>query len=82
MRREPVNDIAADQNVRGIKLSEDSKAAARWSLENGGGYYGVAPAPVSQAFAFRGEDSLHPQCRLIWGGMAEYSPPPVAFQSS
>ena len=25
----------------GIKLSEDSKAAARWSLESGGEYYGV-----------------------------------------
>jgi predicted phage terminase large subunit-like protein len=35
------NDIAADQNVLGIRLSEDSKAAARWSLETGGEYYGV-----------------------------------------
>src|SRR5689334_14993539 len=35
------NDIAADQNVLGISLSEDSKAAARWSLESGGEYYGV-----------------------------------------
>src|SRR4029450_9837095 len=35
------NDIAADENVLGIKLSEDSKAAARWSLESGGEYYGV-----------------------------------------
>ena len=25
----------------GIKLSDDSKAAARWSLETGGEYYGV-----------------------------------------
>ena len=35
------NDIAADANVLGISLSEDSKAAARWSLESGGEYYGV-----------------------------------------
>ena len=35
------NDIAADENVLGIRLSEDSKAAARWSLETGGEYYGV-----------------------------------------
>jgi hypothetical protein len=35
------NDIAADDNVLGIRLSEDSKAAARWSLETGGEYYGV-----------------------------------------
>ena len=35
------NDIAADENVLGIKLSEDSKAAARWSLETAGEYYGV-----------------------------------------
>ena len=35
------NDIAADGNVLGISLSEDSKAAARWSLESGGEYYGV-----------------------------------------
>jgi predicted phage terminase large subunit-like protein len=35
------NDIAADENVLGIKLSDDSKAAARWSLESGGEYYGV-----------------------------------------
>ena len=35
------NDIAADENVLGIKLSEDSKAAARWSLASGGEYYGV-----------------------------------------
>ena len=35
------NDIAADENVLGISLSEDSKAAARWSLESGGEYYGV-----------------------------------------
>jgi len=30
------NDIAADAHVLGISLSEDSKAAARWSLDNGG----------------------------------------------
>jgi hypothetical protein len=35
------NDIAADSNILGIALSEDSKAAARWSLESGGEYYGV-----------------------------------------
>ena len=35
------NDIAADENVLGVKLSDDSKAAARWSLESGGEYYGV-----------------------------------------
>ncbi len=35
------NDIAADENVLGIKLSEDSKAAARWSQTSGGEYYGV-----------------------------------------
>jgi hypothetical protein len=35
------NDIAADGNLLGISLSEDSKAAARWSLETGGEYYGV-----------------------------------------
>src|SRR6187401_2984000 len=35
------NDIAADENVLGITLSEDSKAAARWSLTSGGEYYGV-----------------------------------------
>jgi predicted phage terminase large subunit-like protein len=35
------NDIAGEENVLGIKLSEDSKAAARWSLESGGEYYGV-----------------------------------------
>ena len=29
------------QNVLGIELSDDSKAAARWSLESGGEYYGV-----------------------------------------
>src|ERR1051326_2247560 len=33
--------IAADEKVLGIKLSDDSKAAARWSLESGGEYYGV-----------------------------------------
>ena len=35
------NDIAADPNVLGVSLSEDSKAAARWSLTQGGEYYGV-----------------------------------------
>ena len=35
------NDIAADANVLGISLSEDSKAAARWSLTTEGEYYGV-----------------------------------------
>src|SRR4030095_7748950 len=35
------NDIAADENILGITLSEDSKAAARWSLTSGGEYYGV-----------------------------------------
>ena len=35
------NDIAVDENVLGAKLSEDSKAAARWSLASGGEYYGV-----------------------------------------
>src|SRR6187401_3242557 len=35
------NDIAVDANVLGISLSEDSKAAARWSLTGGGEYYGV-----------------------------------------
>jgi predicted phage terminase large subunit-like protein len=35
------NDIAADENTLGIRLSDDSKAAARWSLESGGEYYGV-----------------------------------------
>ena len=35
------NDIAADTNARAISLSEDSKAAARWSLTAGGEYYGV-----------------------------------------
>jgi hypothetical protein len=35
------NDIAADENVLGIRLSDDSKAAGRWSLEAGGEYYGV-----------------------------------------
>src|SRR5215813_12445210 len=33
--------IATDANVVGISLSEDSKAAARWSLTSGGEYYGV-----------------------------------------
>ena len=35
------NDIAQDANVLGVSLSEDSKAAARWSLATGGEYYGV-----------------------------------------
>ena len=35
------NDIAADANVLGISLSEDSKAAARWSLTTSGEYHGV-----------------------------------------
>ena len=35
------NDIAVDSKVLGISLSEDSKAAARWSLTAGGEYYGV-----------------------------------------
>jgi predicted phage terminase large subunit-like protein len=35
------NDIAADEKLLGIRLAEDSKAAARWSLETGGEYYGV-----------------------------------------
>ena len=35
------NDIAADEKLLGISLSEDSKAAARWSLASGGEYYGV-----------------------------------------
>jgi hypothetical protein len=35
------NDIATDEHTLGISLSEDSKAAARWSLESGGEYYGV-----------------------------------------
>jgi predicted phage terminase large subunit-like protein len=35
------NDIASDTNLLGISLSEDSKAAARWSLASGGEYYGV-----------------------------------------
>ena len=43
------NDIAADQNVLGIKLSEDSKAAARWSLESGGEYYRVGAGMASLA---------------------------------
>src|SRR5262245_61239494 len=33
--------IASDAHVLGISLSEDSKAAARWSLTSGGEYYGV-----------------------------------------
>ena len=34
-------DIAAGGHVLDIRFSEDSKAAARWSLESGGEYYGV-----------------------------------------
>ena len=30
------NDIAGESNILGISLSEDSKAAARWSLASGG----------------------------------------------
>ena len=44
------NDIAADENVLGIKLSEDSKAAARWSLDTGGEYYGVGAGTGFRAF--------------------------------
>ena len=44
------NDIAGDANVLGISLSEDSKAAARWSLNSEGEYYGVGPESASQAF--------------------------------
>ena len=40
------NDIAVDENVLGVKLSEDSKAAARWSLASGGEYYGASQASV------------------------------------
>jgi predicted phage terminase large subunit-like protein len=32
------NDIAGDRHLLGIALSEDSKAAARWSLASGGDY--------------------------------------------
>src|SRR5215510_12006542 len=35
------NDIAGEEKLLGISLSEDSKAAARWSLGSGGEYYGV-----------------------------------------
>jgi hypothetical protein len=35
------NDIAVDEKLLGIRLAADSKAAARWSLESGGEYYGV-----------------------------------------
>src|SRR5215470_5960559 len=35
------NDIAGEEKLLGISLSEDSKAAARWSLASGGEYYGV-----------------------------------------
>lgn len=35
------HDIAAETKILGISLSEDSKAAARWSLTAGGEYYGV-----------------------------------------
>jgi hypothetical protein len=42
----PDRDIAGDTNVLGISLSEDSKAAARWSLASGGEYYEKPPTPV------------------------------------
>lgn len=35
------NDIATDGPTLGISLSEDNKAAARWSISAGGEYYGV-----------------------------------------
>lgn len=35
------NDIGLDSRVLGVKLADDNKAAARWSLESGGEYYGV-----------------------------------------
>ena len=44
------NDIAADENVLGIKLSEDSKAAARWSLEAEENITAWVLAQASQAF--------------------------------
>src|SRR5215475_8292136 len=47
------NDIAADANVLGISLSEDSKAAARWSLESDGEYYGVGAGVGNDLFGSR-----------------------------
>ena len=35
------NDIAADANMLGLALADDSKAAARWALASEGEYYGV-----------------------------------------
>ena len=35
------NDIVLDGKLLGIELSDESKAAARWSLTEGGEYYGV-----------------------------------------
>lgn len=35
------NDIADHANELGIAISDDSRAAARWSLATGGEYYGV-----------------------------------------
>jgi predicted phage terminase large subunit-like protein len=35
------NDIAAEWKTLGIALSEDNKAAGRWSLQSGGEYYAV-----------------------------------------
>jgi hypothetical protein len=37
----PILGGTGDTNLLGISLSEDSKAAARWSLASGGEYYGV-----------------------------------------
>jgi hypothetical protein len=47
------NDIAADSQVLGISLSEDSKAAARWSLTAGGEYYGVVAGVATIACTAR-----------------------------
>lgn len=35
------NDIALEGKTLGVHLSDDNKAAARWSLQEGGEYYGV-----------------------------------------
>ena len=35
------NDIQVDEKLLGISLSDESRAAARWSLTDGGEYYGV-----------------------------------------
>jgi hypothetical protein len=35
------NDIAVEWKTLGIALSEDNKAAGRWSLQSGGEYYAV-----------------------------------------